>query len=291
MLDLKFIRENTDQVQKAIEDRQDTAPLDEIMELDSERHRKLLELESLRHQRKQTAQKRQSDKATIEEGRDLRAMIRGLEDEVRGLASQMEELLLQVPNIPHPDVPVGADEDDSIVVRSWGEPKSFDFTPAPHWKLGESLDIIDFERGVKLSGTRFYVLKGLGAKLQRAIISFMLDLHTAEHGYREVYPPFMVKRECMVGSGNLPKPAHNPNHDQHAHLWSVPTAEVPITNLHRDEIIPPGILPVYYVAYTACFRREKLSAGKDTRGIKRGHQFHKVELYKFTAPAASDDEL
>jgi seryl-tRNA synthetase len=291
MLDLKFIRDNTDLVRKAIEDRQDTAPLDEIMELDTERRHKLLELESLRHQKKQTAQKKQADKATVEEGRDLRAMIRGLEDEVRALDSHLEELLLQVPNIPHPSVPVGVDEDDSIIVRSWGEPKSFNFTPSPHWKLGEDLNIIDFERGVKLSGTRFYVLKGPGARLQRAIIAFMLDLHTSKHGYQEIYPPFMVKRECMLGSGNLPKFADNLYHDETDDLWFVPTAEVPLTNLHRDEIIPPGTLPVYYVAYTACFRREKMSAGKDTRGIKRGHQFDKVELYKFTEPEASDEEL
>ena len=291
MLDLKFIRDNTEQVRKAIEDRQDSAPLDEITELDSERRQKLSELEDLRHQKKQTAQKRQADKATVEEGRDLRAMIKGLEDEVRSLDTHLEELLLQVPNIPHPSVPVGADEDDSIVVRSWGEPKSFDFTPAPHWKLGESLDIIDFERGVKLSGTRFYVLKGLGARLQRAIIAFMLDLHTSAHGYQEIYPPFMVKRDCMVGSGNLPKFADNLYHDEDDDLWFVPTAEVPLTNLHRAEIIPPGTLPIYYAAYTACFRREKMSAGKDTRGIKRGHQFDKVELYKFTEPETSDDEL
>jgi seryl-tRNA synthetase len=291
MLDLKFIRDNTDLVRKAVEDRQDSAPLDEIMELDSERRQKLLELESLRHQKKQTAQKKKTNKATVEEGRDLRAMIRGLEDEVRVLDSHLQELLLRVPNIPHPSTPVGADEDDSVIVRSWGEPKGFSFTPAPHWKLGEDLNIIDFERGVKLSGTRFYILKGLGARLQRAIISFMLDLHTSKHSYQEVYPPFMVKRECMVGSGNLPKFADNLYHDEDDDLWFVPTAEVPITNLHRDEIIAPGLLPVYYVAYTACFRREKMSAGKDTRGIKRGHQFDKVELYKFTEPEASDEEL
>jgi seryl-tRNA synthetase len=291
MLDLKFIRENIDLVRKAIEDRQDTAPLDEIMELDQELRQKLLELESLRHQRKQAARERKADKETIEEGRDLRAMIKGLEDEVRSLDSQLEELLLQVPNVPHPTVPVGTDESDSVVVRSWGEPKSFDFTPTSHWKLGESLGIIDFERGVKLSGTRFYVLKGLGARLQRAIISFMLDLHTSEHGYQEVYPPFMVKRECMVGSGNLPKFADNLYHDDEDDFWFVPTAEVPLTNLHRDEIISLRVLPIYYVAYTACFRREKMSAGKDTRGIKRGHQFDKVELYKFTESSASDQEL
>jgi seryl-tRNA synthetase len=291
MLDLKFIRENIDLVRQAVEQRQDTAPLDEILHLDSERRQRILELESLRHERKEASRERKTDQETVEEGRDLRAMIRGLEEEARNLDKQLEELLLQVPNIPHPTVPAGKDERDNVVVRSWGEPKSFDFPPAPHWKLGESLGIIDFERGVKLSGTRFYVLKGAGAHLQRAIISFMLDLHTTEHGYQEVYPPFMVKRECMVGSSNLPKFADNLYHDEEDDLWFVPTAEVPITNLHRDETIPPGILPIYYVAYTACFRREKMSAGKDTRGIKRGHQFDKVELYKFTEPSTSDQEL
>ncbi len=289
MLDLKFIRENEDLVREAVKKRQDTAPLDEILELDSERRQKILELEDLRHTRKEVS--REKRKETAEEGRDLRIIIKGLEEEVRNLDTQLEELLLQVPNVPHPSVPSGKDERDNVVVRSWGELPSFDFQPAPHWKLGESLDIIDFERGVKLSGSRFYVLKGLGARLQRALISFMLDLHTSEHGYLKVYPPFMVKRECMVGSGNLPKFADNLYHDEEDDFWFVPTAEVPVTNLHRDEIILPGILPIYYVAYTACFRREKMSAGKDTRGLKRGHQFDKVELYKFTEPATSEQEL
>jgi len=291
MLDLKFIRENMELVREAVASRQDTAPLDEILELDSERRQKLLELEGFRHIRKEAAREKKIAKETTDEGRELRSRIRALEEKVRSLDKQLEELLLEVPNIPNPTVPVGKDENDNVVVRSWGEPKSFDFPPAPHWKLGESLGIIDFERGVKLSGTRFYVLKGSGARLQRAITSFMLDLHTTEHSYQEVYPPFMVKRECMVGSGNLPKFADNLYHDEEDDLWFVPTAEVPITNLHRDEIIPPGILPIYYVAYTACFRREKMSAGKDTRGIKRGHQFDKVELYKFTEPSTSDQEL
>jgi seryl-tRNA synthetase len=196
-----------------------------------------------------------------------------------------------LPNIPHPTTPVGRSEDDNVIVRSWGETKKFDFKPVPHWKLGEDLDIIDFERGVKLSGTRFYVLKGAGARLQRAIIAFMLDLHTKEHGYQEIYPPFMVKRECMVGSAQLPKFADNIYHDEEDDLWFIGTAEIPLTNLHRDEILAPGLLPIYYVAYSACFRREKMSAGKDTRGIKRGHQFDKVELYKFTEPETSDEEL
>jgi seryl-tRNA synthetase len=289
MLDLKFIRENIEQLRQAVDNRQTTAPLDEILKLDAERRQKLLELDNLRHARKETA--REKREAAAAEGRKLRDRMKALEDEVSQRNRQLEDLLLQVPNLPDPSVPVGKDENDSPVVRSWGEPKKFDFKPAPHWKLGEDLGIIDFERGVKLSGTRFYVLKGLGAKLQRAIISFMLDLHTAEHGYQEVYPPFVVKRECMVGSGNLPKFADNLYHDEDDDLWFVPTAEVPLTNLYRDEILPPGTLPLYYVAYTACFRREKMSAGKDTRGIKRGHQFDKVELYKFTEPDASDEAL
>jgi seryl-tRNA synthetase len=287
MLDLKFIRENIDQVREAIANRQDSAPLDEILKLDAEHRQKVLELEGLRHARKEAARERKP----IDEGRDLRARIREMEEEVRNLDSQLEGLLMQVPNIPQPTVPVGKGEEDDVVVRSWGEPKSFDFQPAPHWKLGESLGIIDFERGVKLSGTRFYVLKGIGARLQRALITFMLDLHTTKHGYQEIYPPFMVKRECMAGSGNLPKFADNLYHDEEDDLWFVPTAEVPLTGLHGNEIIPPGTLPLYYVAYTACFRREKMSAGKDTRGIKRGHQFDKVELYKFTEPATSNQEL
>jgi seryl-tRNA synthetase len=289
MLDLRFIRENIDLVRQAVASRQDVVPLDEILKLDSERRQKILELEGFRRVRKEAA--REKKQISPDEGRDLRAKIRALEEEVRSLDEQLEELLLRVPNIPQPTVPVGEDEEGDVLVRWWGEPLTSDFQLAPHWKLGESLGIIDFERGVKLSGSRFYVLKGLGARLQRALISFMLDLHTSEHGYNEVYPPFMVKRECMVGSGNLPKFANNLYHDAEDDLWFVPTAEVPITNLHRDEIISPGILPICYVAYTACFRREKMSAGKDTRGIKRGHQFDKVELYKFTEPATSNEEL
>jgi len=291
MLDLKFIRENIDLVREAVEKRQDTAPLDEILGLDSEHRQKILELEGFRHARKEVARERKMGKEITDEGRGLRTKIRALEEEVRSLDKQLEELLLQVPNIPQPTVPSGKDEEDNVVVRSWGEPRSFDFQPAPHWKLGESLDIIDFERGVKLSGTRFYVLKGSGARLQRALISFMLDLHTTEHSYQEVYPPFMVKRECMVGTSNLPKFADHLYHDEEDDFWFIPTAEVPLTNLHRDEIIPPGTLPICYVAYTACFRREKMSAGKDTRGIKRGHQFDKVEMYKFTEPSTSNQEL
>ncbi len=291
MLDLRFIRENTKAVEEALVNRQDSAPIDRILQLDAERRQKILELENLRHTRKEAAKERKTDKESAEGARDLRASIRDLEEAVKSLDSQLEDLLLQMPNVPHPSVPVGKGEGDNVSVRTWGEPKRFDFTPAPHWKLGETLDIIDFERGVKLSGTRFYVLKGLGARLQRALIWFMVDLHTGKHGYQEIYPPFMVKRECLIGSSQLPKFADNLYHDPEDDFWFVPTAEVPLTNLHREEIIPSGALPFNYVAYTACFRREKMSAGKDTRGIKRGHQFDKVELYKFTEPEKSYDEL
>ncbi|MFC1908835.1 serine--tRNA ligase [Chloroflexota bacterium] len=288
MLDLKFIRDNTDLVREALKKRQDSAPIDEILQLDSERRQKVTELEDLRRARKEVAREREKAQ---EKGRALRVEIQTMEEYVRRLDEQLEGLLLQVPNVPQSSVPEGKDESDNVALRHWGEPRNFDFEPAPHWQLGESLDIIDFERGVKLSGSRFYVLKGLGARLQRALIWFMIDLHTGQHGYREVYTPFIVKRECMVGSSNLPKFADNLYHDEEDDLWLVPTAEVPVTNLHRDELMPPGILPLHYVAYTACFRREKMSAGKDTRGIKRGHQFDKVELYNFVEPATSNDAL
>ena len=289
MLDLKFIRENTDTVRKAIADRHDSAPLDEILRLDGERRQKITELEEMRRSRKQASRERQADAA--EEGRALRVKIRELEDSVKSTEDRLNDLLLQMPNIPAPDVPIGKDDSENPIVRTWGEPKPFPFEPKAHWDIGEALKIIDFARGVKLSGSRFYVLRGAGAKLQRAVIAFMLDLHTTEHGYTEIYPPFMVKRECLVGAGQLPKFADNLYHDAEEDYWWVPTAEVPLTNLHRDEIIPPGQLPFYYVAYTACFRREKMSAGKDTRGIKRGHQFDKVEMYKFTEPGKSMEEL
>ncbi|MBI4286657.1 MAG: serine--tRNA ligase [Chloroflexi bacterium] len=291
MLDLRFIREQPDLVRQAVASRHDTAPLEEVLRLDAQRRERLLELEDLRHRRKEAARQRPTDEAAAEAGRDLRLVIKDHEDKVKELDEKLLELLLQVPNVPDASVPPGNGPEDNVIVRSWGEPPTFAFEAAPHWKLGETLGIIDFERGVKLSGTRFYVLKGMGARLQRALIAFMLRLHTSEHGYQEIYPPFMVKRECMVGSGNLPKFADNLYHDEVDDYWFVPTAEVPLTNLHRDEILPPGALPLNYAAYTPCFRREKMAAGKDTRGIKRGHQFDKVELYKFTEPATSMAEL
>jgi len=287
MLDLKYIRENAEIVRTAIAGRKDSAPLDEIIALDTERRDKLAQLEEKRRARKEIA--RASQQEAAEEGRLLREAIKTLEDRLRDIDEQLGEYLLQVPNIPQPSVPHGTSEEDNVITRSWGEPKDLGFPAKPHWELGEKLGIIDFERGVKLSGTRFYVLKGLGARMQRAVIALMLDLHT-QAGYTEVYLPFMVKREVMTASGNLPKFADNLYHEDTDDMWFVPTAEVPLTGLHAGEILPPGSLPLHYAAYTACFRREKMSAGKDTRGIKRGHQFDKVELYKLTEPANSNDE-
>ena len=304
MLSIQFIRQNPEVVRAAMEKRHDSVPLDEILALD-EQHRKLLfEVESLRSQRKQGSKKygrmktgtADTTESTTSEGAteelaNIREQIKLAEAEVQTIEERLHDLLLRVPNIPDSSVPIGKDASDNIVVRSWGEPRQFDFSPLPHWDLGEALDIIDFQRGVKLSGTRFYVLKGAGARLQRALISFMLHLHISEHGYTEIYPPYMVKQECMIGSSNLPKFADNLYHDVEDDFWFIPTAEVPLTNLHRDEVLEAGTLPLYYVAYSACFRREKMAAGKDTRGIKRGHQFDKVELYKFTEPDHSMDEL
>lgn len=295
MLDIKLIRDNPDLIREALQKRGDSAPLDEIIKLD-EQHRQLLrQVETLRAQRnevsKQLGRMAEKPPQLIADMRQIGGRITSLETEIGQIETGLEDHLLRLPNIPAADVPVGKDERDNVVIHSWGEQRDFSFTPLPHWQLGERLDIIDFQRGVKLSGSRFYVLKGLGAHLQRALIAFMLDLHVNEHSYTEIYPPFMVKRECMVGSSNLPKFADNLYHDEEDDFWFIPTAEVPLTNLHRDEILPPGTLPIHYVAHTACFRREKMAAGKDTRGIKRGHQFDKVELYKFTEPEASNEEL
>jgi seryl-tRNA synthetase len=198
---------------------------------------------------------------------------------------------MRLPNIPLPDVPKGLDEESNVIIRQWGEPATLDFTPVPHWELGERLGLIDFERGVKISGSRFYTMFGAGAKLERSLIAWMLDLHTRQHGYTEVMVPAVVKREVMEGAGNLPKFSNFLYHDEEAGLWMIPTAEVPITNLYRDEIIPPDSLPLRYVAQTPCFRNERAAAGRDTRGIKRVHQFNKVEMYKFVTPETSEAEL
>ncbi|MFC1924469.1 serine--tRNA ligase [Chloroflexota bacterium] len=296
MLSIQIIRQHPELVREALGKRHDNAPLDKILQLDLE-HRKLLqEVEALRAQQNAGSKEIARLEGSVRDDKiaQLRTMgdqIISLQGEVNSIEEKLHDLLLRVPNIPHPDVPVGEDENDNRVVRNWGDIPQFQFQPLPHWELGEALGIIDFPRGVKLSGTRFYVLRDTGALLQRALISFMLDIHVKEHGYTEIYPPYMVKRDCMIGSSNLPKFADNLYHDEEDDLWFIPTAEVPLTNLHREEIIAPDTLPLYYVAYTACFRREKMAAGRDTRGIKRGHQFDKVEMYKFVQPDTSGEEL
>ena len=289
MLDIKYIRENEQLVRQAVANRQSDAPIDDILKYDKDRRAITQSLDELRYRRKEMARQRSDE--TITEGRELREQIKTLENKLRAVEEELNNLLLQVPNIPDSSVPIGKGEEDDKILRNWGDLPQFDFKPAPHWKLGEDLGIIDFERGVKLSGTRFYVLSDMGARLQRSLINFMLDIHTSANGYREIYPPFMVKRQTMVNSGNLPKFADNLYHDDSDDFWFVPTAEVPLTSLFSGEILAPGSLPIYYAAHTACFRREKMSAGKDTRGIKRGHQFDKVELYKLATPQTSEDEL
>ncbi|HEY66194.1 MAG TPA: serine--tRNA ligase [Caldilineae bacterium] len=301
MLDIRIIREQTDMVKDAMRKLgAEDAPIDRVLELDEARRSILTEVEELRARRnagsKQIGRlmregKREEAEALKAEMSEISKRIDELDARLREVEKELYEVMLQIPNLPHPKVPVGKDESENVVIRTEGEPREFDFEPLPHWELGPALDIIDFDRGIKIAGSRFYVLKGLGARLQRALITWMIDLHVQEHGYTEVYPPFVVKRECLVGTGQLPKFEDNLYHDVEEDFWWVPTAEVPVTNLYRDEILPPGSLPIYHVAYTPCWRREKMSAGRDVRGIKRGHQFDKVELVKFVEPHTSDEEL
>jgi seryl-tRNA synthetase len=295
MLDTKLIREKPELVRQALEKRGDSFALDSILEVDGHYRSLLRQTEELRARHneasKQLSKSKERPPQFVAQMRQLGEQISSLQQQTKEAKANLDSLLLELPNMPHPSVPLGRGADDNVVARTWGKPKEFPFKPLPHWELGEKLGIIDFRQGVKLSGTRFYVLKGLGAHLQRALISFMLNVHVNEHGYKEIYPPFMVKRECMVGSGNLPKFGDNLYHDEEDDFWFIPTAEVPLTNLHRDEILSADSLPLHYVAYTPCFRREKMAAGTDTRGIKRGHQFDKVELYKVTDPGSSDQEL
>ncbi len=295
MLDLKFIREHPNAVREALLKLNDTAPIDEILALDEQRRELLAETDALKHRRnvvsKEIGLMEEKDQALIEEMREVGARIKALDSRLSQVEEELNYLLLLVPNMPDPSVPVGRDESENVLVRTVGEPRQFDFEPLPHWDLGPTLDLIDFERGVKISGTRFYILKGLAARLQRAAITWMIDVHVKEHGHIEVYPPFLVHGECLVGTGNLPKFADNLYRYEPDDLWMIPTAEVPVTNLHRNEILPPGSLPIKYVSYTACFRREHMSAGRDTRGIKRGHQFDKVEMVHLVEPETSAEHL
>lgn len=297
MLDIRLIREQPDMVKAALgRAGVDPAQIDAVLAYDERRRALLRDVEQLKALRNAVSKEigKMSDAAgrdaKIAEMRAVGDRIAALDRDLAAVEEQQQAALMELRNLPHPSVPDGPDETYNVVVAQEGEPRTFDFTPKPHWELGESLDIIDFERGVKLSGSRFYVLKGLGARLQRALIQWMLDLHI-QQGYYEVYPPFVVKEQCMWGARQLPKFRDNLYRDVEDDLWLVPTAEVPVTNLHRDEILEADQLPLRYCAYTPCFRREKMSAGRDARGIKRGHQFDKVEMYMFVRPETSYDEL
>ncbi|HLF80184.1 MAG TPA: serine--tRNA ligase [Anaerolineales bacterium] len=296
MLDIRKIRQDPALVREALRRLHAEAPIDEILELDSRRREILQELEGLRHERKTSSEQigRMKDAAErqplIEAVREVNSRIEALETDLRSVDERLETAMYLVPNLPHASVPEGADESENQVLRQVGEPATFEFEPQPHWELGTNLGILDFERGVKLSGSRFYLLRGAGAALQRALIQWMLDLHVRS-GYQEIYPPAIVKEECMWGAGQMPKFADNIYRDAEEDLWMIGTAEIPLTNLHRDEILEAEQLPLNYVAYTPCFRREKFSAGRDVRGIKRGHQFDKVEMYKLTEPEQSYPEL
>ena len=296
MLDLRLIREEPERVKAAIATTNIEAPIDEILVLDRRRRAVLTEVEALKAELNQGSKLvgRSKDPAQRESLivnlRELGDRIAALDEEAKGVDAELHGLMLQVPNLPLPHVPVGPDESANVVVEEHGAPRAFDFEPKPHWDLAEALGIVDFERGVKVSGSRFYVLRGDGARLQRALITWMLDLHTREHGYQEVYPPYLVLEQTLVGTGNLPKFGDALFRDAEEDKWLIPTAEVPVTNLYRDEILDEALLPIYHVAYTACFRREQISAGRDVRGIKRGYQFDKVEMVKFVHPDHSAQE-
>jgi seryl-tRNA synthetase len=297
MLDLNLIREQPDIVRQALRARQmDPSPVDEVLALDARRRALLTEVEALKAERNAVSREigRMKDpaerQAKIEAMRQVGERITALDEAVRQVETDLRNLVATLPNLPAPEVPYGTGEHDNVVIKTVGEPPRFDFTPLPHWELGPRLGILDFERGVKLSGSRFYILSGAGARLQRALIAWMLDLHIRQ-GYREQYPPFMVKGEVLFASGQLPKFADNLYRDIEEDLWMVPTAEVPLTGMHMDEILDEAALPLRYTAYTPCFRREKMSAGRDVRGIKRGHQFDKVEMYIYCKPEDSMREL
>jgi seryl-tRNA synthetase len=298
MLDINILRNNPDMVRASLKNRRaDSAPVDKVLDLDAQRRSLLTQVEQLKAQRNAASKaiaaiKDPAEKqAKIAEQKGVGDQISGLDEEVRRVEKELDDILAAIPNILDPRVPDGDDDSQNVVLRVVGEPKTLPFEAKPHWDLGTQLGIINFEEGVKLTGSRFYVLHGAGARLQRALIAYMLDLHTGKQGYAEVYTPFMVKEQTMFGAGQLPKFRDNLYRDAEEDLWMVPTAEVPVTNLHRDEIVDAATLPYRYSAYTPCFRREKMAAGRDVRGIKRGHQFDKVEMYAFTLPEESDAEL
>jgi len=298
MLDLKFVRDNPDLVRQAMQLKGEEGDLEGLLAKDAERRNLLKEAEELKQIRNRVSKEigqagGDSDFAEAKkaEMREVSAKIKELDEQLRQVDHDMEQLLLNLPNLPDPVVPRGRDEEDNVEVRAWGEKPHFDFTPLAHWDIGANLDIIDFARAGKITGSRFAIYYGAGARLERALFSFMLDLHTTEHGYREVFPPFLVNAASMTGTGQLPKFAEDAFRVQGTDLYLIPTAEVPVTNLHRDEILDAEQLPLYYCAYSACFRAEAGAHGRDTRGLIRQHQFNKVELVKFVRPEDSMEEL
>jgi seryl-tRNA synthetase len=298
MLDLKLIRSEPAQVKDALQKRgQDVNNIDYILEIDGKRRKIIFDSTALKQERNEVSEEiarmkkeKKDAQAKIEAMREVSARIKEMDTEIKSIEQEIQNILLEIPNMVDDSVPVGADEESNQEVRRWGKPREFDFEPKAHWDLGEKLDILDFERGAKISAARFTVLKNEGAKLERALINFMLDIHTKEHNYQEILPPFLVNAQTMVGTGQLPK-FENDLFKTSDELYLIPTAEVPLTNLHQGEILSESSLPLYYTAYSACFRREAGSYGKDIRGLIRQHQFDKVELVKISKPADSFSEL
>ncbi|TDI84762.1 MAG: serine--tRNA ligase [Caldithrix sp.] len=298
MLDLKFIRENTNLVKQAVQNKREKVDIDKLIALDSQRRELLQKVEKLKQERNTASQaiakqkkEGKSADADIANMQQVSNEIKNLDNQVKEVESAAEEVQQWIPNMPHPSTPVGVGEQDNVEVKKWGRLPEMDFQPKPHWELAENLGIIDFARGAKVSGAFFVNYVGLGAKLERSLINFMLDLHVEKHGYTEVFPPFLVNRTTMFATGQLPKLEEDMYHTQVDDLFLIPTAEVPVTNLHRDENLEERDLPIKYTAYTPCFRREAGSYGKDTRGLVRIHQFDKVEMVKFVKPGTSYDEL
>lgn len=299
MLDLKNLRANFIEVKEKLQHRgEDLTDLGKFEDLDLKRRELIVESEQLKSKRNEVTQqvaalkreKKNADQLIIEM-REVGDRIKSLDDTLRDVEETLDSLLLSIPNIPHESVPVGESEDDNVEIRKWGELRKFGFEPKPHWDVATALDILDFERAGKVTGSRFVFYKGLGARLERALISFMLDLHVDEHGYTEVLPPYMVNRASMTGTGQLPKFEEDAFLIENEDYFLIPTAEVPVTNMHRDEILNSEDLPIRYAAFSACFRSEAGSAGRDTRGLIRQHQFNKVELVKFVKPEDSYAEL
>lgn len=298
MLDMRFIRENPEVLEEAMGKRNMESPIAKFQELDDKRRDLLYEAEQLKHKRNVDSDKigelkRNGEDASdlISEMQDVSARIKELDQKIDEVEAELNDLLLAIPNIPDESVPVGTDEEDNKEIRKWGEPRDFAFEDKAHWDIGEDLDILDFERGAKVTGTRFTFLKGAGARLERALINFMLNLHTDEHGYKEVFPPFIANADSMTGTGQLPKFKKDMFKLEGHDYYLIPTAEVPVTNMYRDEILDVEQLPKYLTAYSACFRAEAGAHGRDTRGIIRQHQFNKVEMVKFVKPEDSYDEL